>query len=486
MHSPSAAAKGRERGPSVLERRAVEEAAANRAAQLKRQLARPPMAMDETPDRQGGSRAGFAPVSACGTSSHLHSHAAADRLGVRSAHGARSAASGLAAMEPGEHLMMHGLKKQKLIEKARSRSVHAVLGCAPVGTADIGSAPRLADFASDGRTNEEAVQMHALAMRDWMAVNMSKRGLQEATAVRAPLAHVPAPGKALTDWPHAGVSVCVRAQTRYLNRLSILSAWAEESGVGALVEWVQTSEGMWEAKKVLDTDGKPRAPTPEMLVCFFIEMASGDGLVQKGGSPAHRQHPRNRPIFGRYDQGAWMVDENRKEFGWGAYADEPFAFVTVEQYCSAFAWFYDEVVLKGAREEEVNPARSLRVRAVKETLAKFLGRGVVHQTPALLQVHVQKMLGEADWSNVDEVGIALGLAVGLVIGARAKAQWMLDWTDVELKFESSPGERAGVVLTYLADKDDRQQLYSSWVARSRCRAQPPVPVACSSNKTGVH
>ena len=103
-----------------------------------------------------------------------------------------------------------GLKKQKLIEKARSRSVHAVLGCAPVGTADIGSAPRLADFASDGRTNEEAVQMHALAMRDWMAVNMSsKRGLQEATAVRAPLAHVPAPGKALTDGPHAGVSLCV-------------------------------------------------------------------------------------------------------------------------------------------------------------------------------------------------------------------------------------------------------------------------------------
>ena len=123
---------------------------------------------------------------------------------------------------------------------------------------------------------------------------------------------------------------------------------------------------------------------------------------------------------------------------------------------------------------------------MKETLAKFLGRGVVHQTPALLQVHVQKMLGEADWSNVDEVGIALGLAVGLVIGARAKAQWMLDWTDVELKFESSPGERAGVVLTYLADKDDRQQLYSSWVARSRCSAQPPVQVACSSNKTGVH
>ena len=177
---------------------------------MKRQLARRPMAMDETPDRQGGRGAGYAPVSACGTSSHLHSRAAADRLGVRSAHGVRSAASGLAAMEPGEHLMMHGLKKQKLIEKARSRSVHAVLGCAPVGTADIGSAPRLADFASDGRTNEEAVQMHALAMRDWMAVNMSsKRGLQEATAVRAPLAHVPAPGKALTDGPHAGVSLCV-------------------------------------------------------------------------------------------------------------------------------------------------------------------------------------------------------------------------------------------------------------------------------------
>ena len=68
--------------------------------------------------------------------------------------------------------MMHELKKQKLIEKAKSRSVHAVLGCAPVGAADIGSAPRLvAAFAMDGRTNEEAVRMHALAMRDRIATS---------------------------------------------------------------------------------------------------------------------------------------------------------------------------------------------------------------------------------------------------------------------------------------------------------------------------
>jgi hypothetical protein len=56
------------------------------------------------------------------------------------------------------------------------------------------------------------------------------------------------------------------------------------------------------------------------------------------------------------------------------------------------------------------------------------------------------------------VGIALNLSVDLVIGARAKAQWMLDWTDVAFHFAPTPGMRSGVVLTYLADKDDREQV----------------------------
>jgi hypothetical protein len=46
-----------------------------------------------------------------------------------------------------------------------------------------------------------------------------------------------------------------------LNRVSILSAWAEDSGVGALVEWVKTPQGKWEAQKVIGEDGKPRKPS---------------------------------------------------------------------------------------------------------------------------------------------------------------------------------------------------------------------------------
>jgi hypothetical protein len=261
-------------------------------------------------------------------------------------------------------------------------------------------------------------------------------------------------------------------QVEYTNRVSILSYWAEAAGVGALIRWEQKSNGQWVAEKVIGEDGRRRKPTGEMIACFFLEMAKGDGSVPKGGSPAHRQHAHARPSFGKISPGSWMTEETKKAFGWGAYASEPFAFVTVEQYCSAFAWFYDEVILQGNEEEQVNPAKSARVRAVKDTLAKVMGRGVVHKTPALLQAHVMTTLGEVDWEDLDEVGIALNLAVDLVVGARAKAQWMIDWTDVEFHLEGGAGVRAGAQLTYLADKDDREQ-----VGRTK-------PVPCSSGCAG--
>jgi hypothetical protein len=87
-----------------------------------------------------------------------------------------------------------------------------------------------------------------------------------------------------------------------------LSHWAEEGGVGALIRWRQTSQGKWEAEKVHGDDGKPRRPSPEMIACFFLEMAKGDGRIQKGGSQKQRQHPRYRPHFGKVASGSWMVE----------------------------------------------------------------------------------------------------------------------------------------------------------------------------------
>jgi hypothetical protein len=207
-----------------------------------------------------------------------------------------------------------------------------------------------------------------------------------------------------------------------LNRVSILSAWAEDSGVGALVEWVKTPQGKWEAQKVIGEDGKPRKPTAEMIASFFLEMAKGDASVQKGGSRAHRQHERNLPSCGRIPPGQWMTEEKKKAFGWGAYADEPFAYVTIEQYCSAFAWFYDEILLEGTdAEEEVNPALSRRVRALKVTLAKLMGRGRKHETPALLREHVATTLAVLDWRDADEVGSRIRIRIVLRRPAPAPA-----------------------------------------------------------------
>ena len=106
-------------------------------------------------------------------------HAADGVLGVTVAAGAHDGSVSGTAM------LLHEKKKQKLLEKAKSRPSAEVLGCAPVGTADIGSQPRLEAFVCEGRTSDEAIALHAVAMRDWMAKNISKKGMQKDTEVRA-------------------------------------------------------------------------------------------------------------------------------------------------------------------------------------------------------------------------------------------------------------------------------------------------------------
>ena len=58
-------------------------------------------------------------------------------------------------------MLLHEKKRQKLLEKAKSRPSGEVLGCAPVGTAGIGSQPRLEAFVTDGRSSAEAIDLHA-------------------------------------------------------------------------------------------------------------------------------------------------------------------------------------------------------------------------------------------------------------------------------------------------------------------------------------
>jgi len=99
-------------------------------------------------------------------------------------------------------------------------------------------------------------------------------------------------------------------------------------------------------------------------------------------------------------------------------------------------------VLFDAVVEVINPARSSKVARTRDTLAKFMGVGRVHESPAL--------------HNVDELAIAVYMAGGLPNGMRASAQYTLDWSDTRWH-AGCDGHKSGWLLEYLADKDNRVQ-----------------------------
>jgi len=91
-------------------------------------------------------------------------------------------------------------------------------------------------------------------------------------------------------------------------------------------------------------------------------------------------------------------------------------------------------VLFDAVVEVINPARSSKVARTRDTLAKFMGVGRVHESPAL--------------HNVDELAIAVYMAGGLPNGMRASAQYTLDWSDTRWH-AGCDGHKSGWLLEYL-------------------------------------
>ena len=160
-----------------------------------------------------------------------------------------------------------------------------------------------------------------------------------------------------------------------------------------------------------------------------------------------RQKPDPRPL----------TPEKKKAYGYGPYADEPYSYSAIERCLAAIGWFYDQLLLDMDQDDILNPAKHRRVIRAKGTLAKLMGVGRVHETPALLREHVISMLREVDLDNTEEVAIAQYMSGNLINGVRARAQYFVDWEDVNYK-PGTANERAGLEITYLADKDDREQV----------------------------
>ena len=92
-----------------------------------------------------------------------------------------------------------------------------------------------------------------------------------------------------------------------------------------------------------------------------------------------------------------LADEKEKAYGWGAHADEPFQFETIEKKVHAIKWFFGLMLID---TERANPACNPRVKLALLALSKFMGRGRKHESPALLLEHIKPMLRTVDTKNV--------------------------------------------------------------------------------------
>ena len=78
---------------------------------------------------------------------------------------------------------MMSKKKQRLLEKAKTRPDAEVMKSAPCGAANINTAPKLSDFKNAASQSEQR-RLHAIAVHEFMQNNMTRRAIEEETRLK--------------------------------------------------------------------------------------------------------------------------------------------------------------------------------------------------------------------------------------------------------------------------------------------------------------
>ena len=168
----------------------------------------------------------------------------------------------------------------------------------------------------------------------------------------------------------------------------------------------------------LQIDDMHVVPSTASIIEYVLKMATGDPSVPKGGDPKYRSGEWYKTCFGK-NQGECMTEENAKEYGHGAHADEPYRFITIERKLSALRQWYDEVL----KETKIaNPARNKRLSKVMATLEKMMGRGRKHTTPMLREAILKAVHTELKLADPDEVCVqTCGTVLCAVCRTRARS-----------------------------------------------------------------
>lgn len=212
-----------------------------------------------------------------------------------------------AARQLGALVVQGAVQRCKQLEDKKAfRDSAAISGLQTAGSSKLKSkVPKRVEYGEAGDAGDAA---HAAAMEEFSVKEFGSSHVQDRTL-----------------------------QKRKKN-VGLFGDWLEQNNYGPFVKWELTADGEATNKCMLavERDGKPRVPTQAAMMEYVLAMATGDVESRpKGGRPEYRNGVQEEPALNGKRLGQVMSEENKKEFGWGAYADEPFRYRGVEQQVRA-------------------------------------------------------------------------------------------------------------------------------------------------------
>ena len=130
----------------------------------------------------------------------------------------------------------------------------------------------------------------------------------------------------------------------------------------------------------------------------------------------YRNGPWYKLALGK-EQGDLMASKGEKTYGFGAHAEEPCRFVTIEQKLSGMRMWYD----KQLKDTMIaNPCRNRRVLDLMESLENTMGRAVAHKTSMIEPAHLRAVQGEVNLDSQNEVCMVSYMSKNVVYVCEAR------------------------------------------------------------------
>ena len=229
MRDPAATAKQRQRGPTVLERQAVEQRIEEEKAEARRPRT-PTKRSQSAPcrdrDKHGGEEA-----------------RGRGRQRINEAGGRKD--GGPDALQR---------RSRSLVAKKNYRRSVVVSSVAPAGGVTISGCPERTDAQFEQGTAAGTIQ-HAAAVREWLKEHLSEAGSE------------------------------LRSIDQKDRNVMLFNDWLEQNGYEPFADWVKDEQG-WKPVCRVDDEVQPKVPAAESLIEYAFKLATGDReKCPKGGRP---------------------------------------------------------------------------------------------------------------------------------------------------------------------------------------------------------